>query len=213
MAKNPKVKDPTEVALSAIQDALNISDPSHQADDQYSPSNEPLRAPESDFGDARFGRQAANDDREAIGAVLQSLQRGRPRRSAYTFAAIFSGLWIAAAGFLIVSFLPSLEAMIGSNGGALALIGRALVFVTPLILFYLLASVAWRSQELSMIAQSMAQMAVRFSEPEHVASDAMVTVGQAIRREVAAKGDGVERAIARAGGLGALVANEVTALA
>ena len=212
MAKNPKVKDPTEVALSAIQEALNISDPSHQADDQYSPSNEPLRAPESDFGDARFGRQAANDDREAIGAVLQSLQRGRPRRSAYTFAAIFSGLWIAAAGFLIISFLPSLEAMIGSNGGALALVGLALVFVTPLILFYFLASVSWRSQELSMIAQSMAQMAVRFSEPEHVASDAMVTVGQAIRREVAAMGDGVERAIARAGELEALVTNEVSAL-
>ena len=212
MAKNPKVKDPTEVALSAIQEALNISDPSHQADDQYSLSNEPLRAPESDFGDARFGRQAANDDREAIGAVLQSLQRGRPRRSAYTFAAIFSGLWIAAAGFLIISFLPSLEAMIGSNGGALALIGLALVFVTPLILFYFLASVSWRSQELSMIAQSMAQMAVRFSEPEHVASDAMVTVGQAIRREVAAMGDGVERAIARAGELEALVTNEVSAL-
>ena len=26
MAKNPKVKDPTEVALSAIQEALNIGD-------------------------------------------------------------------------------------------------------------------------------------------------------------------------------------------
>lgn len=212
MAKNPKVKDPTEVALSAIQEALNISDPSRPADDQLSLSHEPLHAPESDFGDARFGRQAANDDREAIGAVLQSLQRGRPRRSAYTFAAIFSGLWIAAAGFLIVSFLPALEAMVGSNGGTLALVGLALVFVTPLILFYFLASVSWRSQELSMIAQSMAQMAVRFSEPEHVASDAMVTVGQAIRREVAAMGDGVERAIARAGELEALVTNEVSAL-
>src|SRR3569623_779194 len=212
MAKNPKVKDPTEVALSAIQEALNISDPSHQADDQYSPSNEPLRAPESDFGDARFGRQAANDDREAIGAVLQSLQRGRHRRSAYTVAAIFSGLWIAAAGFLIISFLPTLEAMVGTSGGALALVGLALVFVTPLILFYFLASVSSRSQELSMFAQTMAQMAVRFSEPEHVASDALITVGQAIRREGAVMGDGVERAIARAGELEALVTNDVSAL-
>jgi len=40
----------------------------------------------------------------------------------------------------------------------------------------------------------------------------MVTVGQAIRREVAAMGDGVERAIARAGELETLVANEVAAL-
>lgn len=40
----------------------------------------------------------------------------------------------------------------------------------------------------------------------------MVTVGQVIRREVAAMGDGVERAIARAGELETLVANEVAAL-
>src|SRR3569623_904171 len=117
MAKNPKVKDPTEVALSAIQEALNISDPSRPPDDQLSLPHEPLHAPESDFGDARFGRQAANDDREASGAGLHSLQRGRPRRSAYTVAAIFSGLWIAAAGGLIITFLPALEAMVGPNSG------------------------------------------------------------------------------------------------
>jgi hypothetical protein len=35
-----------------------------------------------------------------------------------------------------------------------------------------------------MIAQSMAQVAIRFSEPEGAASDSMVTVGQAIRREL-----------------------------
>ena len=63
-----------------------------------------------------------------------------------------------------------------------------------------------------MIAQSMAQVAIRFSEPEGAAADLMVTVGQAIRREVAAMGDGVERAIARAGELETLVANEVAAL-
>ena len=39
-----------------------------------------------------------------------------------------------------------------------------------------------------------------------------MTVGQAIRREVAAMGDGVERALARAAELEALVHNEVSAL-
>ena len=107
---------------------------------------------------------------------------------------------------------PGTRRFIERMGQFLALVGLACVFVTPLVLFYFIASVSWRSQELSMIAQSMAQMAVRFSEPEHVASDAMVTVGQAIRREVAAMGDGVERAIARAGELEALVTNEVSAL-
>ncbi|WP_180490145.1 hypothetical protein, partial [Escherichia fergusonii] len=80
--------------------------------------------------------------------------------------------------------------------GVLALIGLIAVLVAPLLLFYFIANMAWRSQEMSMIAQSMAQMAVRFSEPEHVANGAIVTVGQAIRREVAAMGDGVERAVA-----------------
>ena len=40
----------------------------------------------------------------------------------------------------------------------------------------------------------------------------MVSVGQAIRREVAAMGDGVERALARAGELETLVHNEVASL-
>jgi len=63
-----------------------------------------------------------------------------------------------------------------------------------------------------LIAQSMASVALRLSEPEEIARDSVVTVGQAIRREVAAMGDGVERALARAAELEALVANEVSAL-
>ena len=213
MAKNSKVKDPTEVALSAIQDALNISDTSPSESSFPNTRRDSVRSPSDSFEEPRFTRGAANDDRATIGAMLQNIQRGRPGRSAYAFAALFSGIWIAAGGFLTVAFLPSLQAMTSpENGGALALIGLACVFVAPLILFYFLASVAWRSQELSMIAQSMAQMAIRFSEPENLANEAMVTVGQAIRREVAAMGDGVERAIARAGELEALVTNEVSSL-
>ena len=49
-----------------------------------------------------------------------------------------------------------------------------------------------------LVAQSMAKVAMRLAEPESVARDSIVTVGQAIRREVAAMGDGVERALARA---------------
>ena len=71
---------------------------------------------------------------------------------------------------------------------------------------------AWRAQELRLIAQSMAKVAMRLAEPESVARDSIVTVGQAIRREVAAMGDGVERALARASELESLVHNEVAAL-
>lgn len=213
MAKKSKVKDPTEVALSAIQDALNISD-APSGDDSFQTSRrDNVRPQASSFDDALLGHGAANDDRENIGAMLQTIQRGRPRRGVYALATLFSGLWIAAAGLLTVAFLPSLEAMVGPEaGGGLAVIGLACVFIAPLVLFYFLASVAWRTQELSLIAQSMAQMAMRFSEPEHFANDAMVSVGQAIRREISAMGDGVERAIARASELESLVTNEVSAL-
>jgi hypothetical protein len=218
MAKNPKIKDPTEVAMSAIQDALSIDKPKPEGARRGSLRRDTtslpldLRTDDEDLQPSRFGR-AANDDREAIGEMLQTIQKGRPRRSAFAVATLFAGLWIVAGGILTFLFMPALESIAGQEGaGTLALVGLAGLFLAPLILFYFMAMLAWRSQELSLIAQSMAQMAVRFSEPEKLAGDSMVSVGQAIRREVAAMGDGVERAIARASELEALVSNEVSSL-
>jgi hypothetical protein len=236
MANNPKkVKDPTEVALSAIQEALNIGDAPAGDIDQtgarhdIAPPVLPSAASYGDDGpDARttadrpsfepadgphFTRRPANDDRETIGQILQAIQKGRPTRNVYTLATLFAGVWILGAGLLTISFLPSLQTAIGQGSAAtLVLAGLITLFFAPVLLFYFLASLAWRGQELRMIAQSMAQVAMRFSEPEGATSDSMVTVGQAIRREVAAMGDGVERAIARAGELETLVTNEVSAL-
>ncbi len=234
MANNPKkVKDPTEVALSAIQEALNISDVAAEnsrgsARGDVAPGNgvsppnynegvfdtrpsadrpmfEPIEEP-------RPARRAANDDRETIGQILQAIQKGRPARSVYTIATIFAAVWLVGALLLTIAFLPSLQAAVGQSSGILVLAGLTALLFAPVLLFYFMASLSWRGQELRMIAQSMAQVAIRFSEPEGAASDSMVTVGQAIRREVAAMGDGVERAIARAGELETLVANEVSAL-
>ena len=103
MANNPKkVKDPTEVALSAIQEALNISDtgidtPRSAPRDEVAPPIPPappsydepaLRgaAPAARraaaHGDAAYeplpepratSRRAANDDRETIGQLLQAI--------------------------------------------------------------------------------------------------------------------------------------------
>src|SRR3984893_2256397 len=235
MANNPKkVKDPTEVALSAIQEALNISETSgdtnrNPARDEVAP---PIPQVTPSYGESAFdtrsssdrqmfdtieeprpARRAANDDRETIGQILHAIQKGRPARNVYTLATLFAGVWVVGCGLLTVSFLPALQAAIGQgSGGVLVLAGLAALFFAPVLLFYFLASLAWRGQELRMIAQSMAQVAIRFSEPEGTTSDSMVTVGQAIRREVAAMGDGIERAIARAGELETLVANEVSAL-
>src|SRR5262245_56294851 len=106
MANNPKkVKDPTEVALSAIQEALNISDTTIDTrrsaiGSELSPPTMPSSAPfpESSFDkrgsadrpvfdsidEPRSPRRAANDDRETIGQILQAIQKGSPARSVYT---------------------------------------------------------------------------------------------------------------------------------
>jgi len=215
MANNPKkVKDPTEVALSAIQEALNISDapavenvrgsvrssevmPASPSTSPYDDSAFDTR-PSADrpifepIEEPRSARRAANDDRETIGQILQAIQKGRPARNVYTLASLFTVVWVVGAALLTISFLPSIQAAVGQgSGGTLVLAGLAALFFAPVLLFYFLASLSWRGQELRMIAQSMAQVAIRFSEPEGAASDSMVTVGQAIRREVAAMGDGV----------------------
>src|SRR4051812_27169403 len=103
MANNPKkVKDPTEVALSAIQEALNISDNSadntrtsarNDAELTGQPAPQSFDDPPFDFrpGPERQGFEpveqplapprAANDDRETIGQILQAIQKGRPTRN------------------------------------------------------------------------------------------------------------------------------------
>src|ERR1700733_3514273 len=137
MANNPKkVKDPTEVALSAIQEALNISDappvenvrgasrsdvmPTTPSTSPYSeetfdtrpstdrPIFEPIEEP-------RSSRRPANDDRETIGQILQAIQKGRPARNVYTLASLFTAVWGLAAVALIVGFLPSIQAAMGQG--------------------------------------------------------------------------------------------------
>jgi len=241
-ANNPKrIQDPTEAALSAIQDALNVRPTNGNAPvpaprlengaaDTVAAPAESRRRPvrvapaaidEDLFLDETRGngrieepspRRAANDDRQSIGQLMQAIQR-RPPKSSYAVATVLTLLWIGAAAGVGWLFLPELQAQV-IQGGLLtpALLGLAAVALVPIILFYVLAHTAWRSQELRLIAQSMTEVAIRLAEPETVARESIVSVGQAIRREVAAMGDGVERALARAAELESLVHNEVSAL-
>jgi len=140
------------------------------------------------------------------------LQR-RPARSSYFFAAVFSGVWIVGCLALSLAFFSDLHAAVGAGRSPAALVvGLGAAALLPIVFFFGAAHMAWRAQELRLIAQSMARVAMRLAEPESVARDSIVTVGQAIRREVAAMGDGVERALARASELEALVQSEVAAL-
>ena len=242
MANTPKkIKDPTEAALSAIQDALSIRDEvTPESQSSAAPAMETqTEAPVAEEGSfeppwrrtrpappehEEFApevhppqeepalRRPANDDRESIGQILRSLQRS-PARTSYQIATVFAIAWVVVGLILGWMYLPQLEGALSPTGlTAPVLKMLAAIFLAPIIFFYVLAHMAWRSQELRLITQSMAEVAMRLAEPETIARESIVTVGQAIRREVAAMGDGVERALARAGELEALVANEVSAL-
>src|SRR5712692_4047674 len=110
MANTPKkMQDPTEAALSAIQDALNLreTEPAPAAGRTAAPPLEPepprenrrrQRAPAVDedlffesppipanepgIEGPQAPRRAANDDRRSVGQILQALQR-RPSLGPY----------------------------------------------------------------------------------------------------------------------------------
>jgi hypothetical protein len=229
-----KSKDPTEVALSAIQDALNVRDTDIAPPIAASmatvaeASSEPRKrssrmAPIESLEpepfdpiafppDERDIVHAANDDQEAIGQVLQSMQRP-PRSTAFLIATLLSVLWVISSLGLMFALGGQLHGLFGDIFTAIPVfIGLATAIGAPVVFFYVLAHMLKRSQELRAISQSMAETTLRFAEPDTMARDSIVSVGQAIRREVAAMGDGVERALARAAELETLVNGEVAAL-
>src|SRR6202043_1813417 len=111
MANYPKkLMDPTEAALSAIQEALNVRDdeesPQPQPDDHPVPPPAPEESIQrsepampafdealdlDDIGSRGAEPQplrAANDDQQSVGQILHALHH-RPARSSYIVAAIF----------------------------------------------------------------------------------------------------------------------------
>jgi hypothetical protein len=228
MAKLPhKPKDATDEAMAAIEDALGMRE-SDQRSALTSSADADRRRGSTIAGAAdlfRDGPQAAdwddnggpvrrpaNDDRAAIGKILQTLQR-RPARLPYIAAAALSAVWIAAAVALTFIYKAELAALASQTDVGIPIIAAlVLAVVLPIAFFFALAHTLRRTQDLRLVAQTMAEVAMRLAEPETAAQESIVNVGQAIRREVAAMGDGVERALARAAELEALVHNEVSAL-
>jgi hypothetical protein len=125
---------------------------------------------------------------------------------------------VVSSGSLAASPLPRSTArrcagLFAPSGiGLAAIVALATVLVVPVLFFFVLAHMFTRAQDMRVIAESMAEVGDAPCSTETIAHESIVTVGQAIRREVAAMGDGVERALARAAELEALVHNEVSAL-
>lgn len=156
----------------------------------------------------------ANDDMPSIGGLIYALQQ-RPSRSPFLIALFASIIWFALG--LVISwavFQKTLDVS-GSTAEMIANPAIAAVIATvivPIALFWFLAILVWRAQELRLMSSAMTEVAVRLAEPDRMAEQSVASLGQTVRRQVAAMNDAISRALGRAGELEALVHNEVAAL-
>ena len=169
-------------------------------------------------GVARPGRRApaiaANDDVPSIGGLIYALQQ-KPSQRPMMAAAIASGVWAVLSLLLGWAMLapelqraPTFLEML-SRPTAITL---AATIVIPIALFWFLAMLLWRAQELRLMSSAMTEVAIRLAEPDRMAEQQIASVGQAVRRQVSFMNEAVSRALGRAGELEALVHSEVAAL-
>ncbi len=159
-------------------------------------------------------RRAANENRRLTPSFITDLRR-RPSLAPYFFALVLSIVWLGIGlayfwGFYGQNLIQSesLSAVFSTPG----MITLLATFVLPIPVIWLLAMLIRRAQEMRNMSRAMASAAIYLSQPEGIASEAISSIGQAVRRELAAMSEGVERALGRASELEALVHSEVTAL-
>src|SRR5262249_21054106 len=150
---------------------------------------------------------AANDDAPSIGGLIFSLQQ-KPSNRPFQVAAGASAGWLAVGVILA-------WAMLASGGPGFSgpmLVGALATVLLPIALFWFLAMLVWRAQELKLMSSAMTEVAVRLAEPDRAAEQSAASLGQAVRRQVSFMNEAISRALGRAGELEALVHNEVAAL-
>jgi hypothetical protein len=159
------------------------------------------------------GFTPANDDRQKdYRTLLHGLNR-RASSTVYWVVAFVSLAWIAGAGGLAnLLFGPAIWKIrtFDQFFARPELIGLVIAAILPVVLFWAFAAMIRRAQEMRIAAQSMTEVAFRLAEPENLAQDRVMMIGQAVRREVAAMGEGIERTLARAVELETLVHSEVS---
>ena len=157
----------------------------------------------------------ANDDsRESRAAIMRSLN-GKGGRSAKIATYALTAFWvIGGLGFVNLAYGPGIWQVRSLSDFAAypEYLAAILVILFPAMLILAFGIMIARAQEMRSVARSMAELAVRLFEPETMATDNIMRVGQAVRREVSAINEGIERTIARASELETLVHSEINAL-
>ena len=159
-------------------------------------------------------RIAANDDVPSIGGLIFALQQ-KPSNRPFMLAAAGSGGWLAVGALLAWAMLaPEISAApsVGSVFTSPTMVIVAATICLPIALFWFLALLVWRAQELKLMSSAMTEVAVRLAEPDRSAEQSAASLGQAVRRQVSFMNEAISRALGRAGELEALVHNEVSTL-
>jgi hypothetical protein len=155
---------------------------------------------------------AANDDVPSIGGLIFALQQ-QPSSRPFQLAAAASGGWLAVGALLVWAMVASHVSPTGSSFFASPMMVVAAATISlPIALFWFLALLVWRAQELKLMSSAMTEVAVRLAEPDRAAEQSAASLGQAVRRQVSFMNEAISRALGRAGELEALVHNEVAAL-
>lgn len=168
--------------------------------------------PASTFVSAEL--DAANDAGLTASPILATLDQ-RVSGSAYVMAGILSLIWVGGIATLAYFFLKDRFAGITDASVIVAdpiVVGAVLFAMVPVFIFFAFAVMITRAREFRLAAKAMTQVAIRLAEPEARGTGKISTMGQAIRREVTAMNEGIERTIARASELETLVHSEVNAL-
>ncbi len=163
-------------------------------------------------GPAR-GAIAANDDIPTIGALIYALEQ-KPSRRPFQIAVYASIAWLAVGvGFtwvLLASEIGKAPLLDILTRPAMMVLVASLVL--PIAIFWFLAMLVWRAQELKLMSSAMTEVAVRLAEPDRAAEQSVTSLGQTVRKQVNFMNDAVAQAIGRAGELEAMVHSEVTNL-
>ncbi len=150
---------------------------------------------------------ANRNKRDDIADIVHAMERQNPATT-HWIAAVLSIAWLGLCAGLY--FVGTSEGTLQiSSLGTWGYAGLTAVAVVPVLLFWAFSVMVRRAQEMRVAARAMTEAAIRLLQPEEVATDSIVTIGRAVRREVASIGDGIERALGRASELESLVQSEV----
>jgi hypothetical protein len=157
---------------------------------------------------------AANDDIPTIGALIYALEQ-KPSSQPFKVATYVSAVWAMLGLGFGYGMLAADLATGTSLWGMLAkpvLLTLSATIVLPIVLFWFLATLVWRAQELRLMSSAMTEVAVRLAEPDRGAEQSVSSLGQTVRKQVNFMNDAVSQAIGRAGELEAMVHSEVSNL-